>query len=213
MYMKGEMAMSGNYAEIDGNAEWSRTLHRGTTQIPPGRPALTSDAPKWDGHVPNTARDIHVGYFAWIIAIATRSYVHRPASVLLRTCSPSIPRTVPAPLRALTRPALRRLHTPPSMVVTPTRPPVEPSGPPLSPLALASTAPPNSSDSYFSAQAGSRPLPRHRRTSGSSFSKLSEFSLDPPLLDKTDQYAASPDQVDENGVTGVRHVALSVDAR
>ncbi|KIR59275.1 choline kinase [Cryptococcus bacillisporus CA1873] len=98
------------------------------------------------------------------------------------------------------------------MVVTPTRPPVEPTGPPLSPLALASTVLASSSDSYSSSQSGSRSLQRHRRTSGSSFSKLSEFSLDPPLLDKKDQYAASPDQIDENGVNDVRHVALSVDA-
>lgn len=139
--------------------------------------------------------------------------IAHPCICLLRTLSPSIPLAALAPLRALSRLAARRLHTSSSMVVTPTRPPVEPSGPPLSPLALASAAHANSSDSYFSAQAGSRPLPRHRRTSGSSFSKLSEFSLDPPLLDKTDQYAASPDQIDENGVTGVRHVALSVDAR
>lgn len=141
------------------------------------------------------------------------SLIAHPCICLLRTLSPSIPLAALAPPRSLSRLAARRLHTSSSMVVTPTRPPVEPSGPPLSPLALASAAHANSSDSYFSAQAGSRPLPRHRRTSGSSFSKLSEFSLDPPLLDKTDQYAASPDQIDENGVTGVRHVALSVDAR
>lgn len=28
--------MWGNYDEIDGNEEWSRTLRRGTTQIPRG---------------------------------------------------------------------------------------------------------------------------------------------------------------------------------
>lgn len=122
--------MSGNYAEIDGNAEWSRTLHRGTTQIPPGRPALTSDAPKWDGHVPNIARDIHVGYFAWIIAIATRSYVHRPH---LSCSAPARPA-----YRAQSPPPSAPSHAPPCAACTRhpawwSPPPVPPSSHPAPP--------------------------------------------------------------------------------
>lgn len=160
-----------------------------------------------------SSRDVHVGYFG--IAMATTRPLRTPHTtfVFSPTPLPTIPFTAPAPLRALSRLIIRSLHTSSSMVVTPTRPPVEPAGPPLSPLALASTVLASSSDSYSSSQSGSRSLQRHRRTSGSSFSKLSEFSLDPPLLDKKDQYAASPDQIDENGVNDVRHVALSVDAR
>lgn len=154
----------------------------------------------------------------WVILVLRllllAHYVHHIITFVFSAIPlPIIPFTAPAPLRSLSHLIIRSLHTSSSMVVTPTRPPVEPTGPPLSPLALASTVLASSSDSYSSSQSGSRSLQRHRRTSGSSFSKLSEFSLDPPLLDKKDQYAASPDQIDENGVNDVRHVALSVDAR
>lgn len=160
-----------------------------------------------------TSRDIHVGYFGLRLLLLAHYVHHITTFVFSATPLPTIPFTAPAPLRALPRLIIRSLHTSSSMVVTPTCPPVEPAGPPLSPLALASTVLASSSDSYSSSQSGSRSLQRHRRTSGSSFSKLSEFSLDPPLLDKKDQYAASPDQIDENGINDVRHVALSVDAR
>ncbi|TYJ58017.1 hypothetical protein B9479_001376 [Cryptococcus floricola] len=96
------------------------------------------------------------------------------------------------------------------MVLTPhgsvdtQQPPPQPNAS-LSPLLLPSH--PGTADSYFT-----RPVPKHSRTSASSFSKLSEFSLDIPLLDPKDGIVASPEPVDENGVSGVRHTALSVDA-
>ncbi|WVQ84560.1 hypothetical protein IAT38_006714 [Cryptococcus sp. DSM 104549] len=109
------------------------------------------------------------------------------------------------------------------MVVTPKHSALQPPGP-LSPLALPShpttTSPlASSSDSYFpsttpASHATSRQqsAPRLRKTSTGSFSKLSEFSLDPPLLDEKDRYAPEADLAGDNGVNGVRHVDLSVDA-
>ncbi|WVR09570.1 hypothetical protein IAU60_006639 [Kwoniella sp. DSM 27419] len=77
----------------------------------------------------------------------------------------------------------------------------------------------NSLESYFPAgpSAGAGPshpnAPKLRKTSTSSFSKLSEFSLDPPLLDEKDRYAPDPDaDTTTNAVSGIRHVTLSVDA-
>ncbi|OCF34191.1 choline kinase [Kwoniella heveanensis CBS 569] len=79
----------------------------------------------------------------------------------------------------------------------------------------------SSTESYFSlrsASAGpshSPAPPRLRKTSTSSFSKLSEFSLEAPLLDEKDRYAPEADgkgNVHSNGVSGVRHIPLSVDA-
>ncbi|WWC64747.1 uncharacterized protein I303_107358 [Kwoniella dejecticola CBS 10117] len=70
-----------------------------------------------------------------------------------------------------------------------------------------------SSDSYFTTGSIGPSAPRLRKTSTSSFSKLSEFSLDPPLLDEKDRYAPEADpELRTNSLKGIRHVALSVDA-
>nr|XP_031861626.1 uncharacterized protein CI109_002856 [Kwoniella shandongensis]KAA5528698.1 hypothetical protein CI109_002856 [Kwoniella shandongensis] len=112
------------------------------------------------------------------------------------------------------------------MVLTPNHVPTEAvSQLTLSPLSLpshpgsANASHANSTDSYFpntnagGLGAGPSQPPRLRKTStGSSFSKLSEFSLEGPLLDEKDRYAPASDPNDQNGVKDVRHVALSVDA-
>ncbi|WVO16715.1 hypothetical protein L204_104396 [Cryptococcus depauperatus] len=100
------------------------------------------------------------------------------------------------------------------MTFTPSHIPTEPAGP-LSPLLLPShpESIASSSDSHFvPPNSASRPPTRHHKTSESSFSKLSEFSLDEPFFAEAEKHVASPDPVDENGVNGVRHVALSVNA-
>ncbi|WRT70090.1 uncharacterized protein IL334_007084 [Kwoniella shivajii] len=67
-----------------------------------------------------------------------------------------------------------------------------------------------SSDSYFPPSGGP---PRLRKTSTGSFSKLSEFSLDGPLLDEKERYAPEADaEVPTNSINNVKHVSLSVDA-
>ncbi|WWC95026.1 hypothetical protein V866_001878 [Kwoniella sp. B9012] len=80
--------------------------------------------------------------------------------------------------------------------------------------ASTSSLHPGSADSYFSHGSAGPSAPRLRKTSTSSFSKLSEFSLDEPLLSEKDRYApqSDPDTPQHSTLSGVRHVPLSVDA-
>lgn len=88
------------------------------------------------------------------------------------------------------------------MVLTPTHTPID----------LPSSFSPHSAGSYFSvdSHASGPSQPRLRKTSTGSFSKLSDFQLEAPLLEEKDRYA--PESTDTNGVAGVKHTALSVDA-
>ncbi|WWC91859.1 uncharacterized protein L201_006806 [Kwoniella dendrophila CBS 6074] len=86
--------------------------------------------------------------------------------------------------------------------------------PSTSAIRPGSSSLPNTSsiDSYFPHVNSGSSIPRLRKTSTSSFSKLSEFSLDELLLDEKDRYTPEADpQGQINSLAGVRHVTLSVD--
>jgi hypothetical protein len=82
------------------------------------------------------------------------------------------------------------------MVLTPNHLPLDPSGP-LSPLILPTNGYPSP--------------PPLRKSSTGSYSKLSEFRLDTPETEEEEQENDGSTGAD-NGVQGVRHVELSVDA-